>query len=317
LTRELRRPRALRPGGLLAVISPASTPRPELVHAGMRALEAQGYRTRLFPHALDRGPLYYAGHVESRLADLHAAFADPEVDAVICTRGGWGSAELLPHLDAELIRAARKPFLGYSDHTSLHAWMLNEAGLVTFQAPMVAADWSRPDGFDLRSWRDALEGKAGWDVGPAEGLRVLRAGLSTQRVEGVLTGGCVSIYAESLGTPFAPRPRGGVLFLEDIGHKPYQWDRSLVHLWQAGMFAGVTGVVFGDMAQSAPPDEQAALEASLLHAMRDFAGPLAIGLRSAHVSAGNVTLPFGVCVELDLHDEGNPRMHFREAAVEG
>ncbi len=93
------RPKALRPGATLAVLSPASTPKPELVQQGIARLEQLGYETVLGEHALDRGPLYYAGTLEQRLADLHAAFADPAIDGIICTRGGWGSAELLPHLD--------------------------------------------------------------------------------------------------------------------------------------------------------------------------------------------------------------------------
>ena len=309
----IRKPRALRPGGMLGIVSPASTPKAEKVAAGVAALEALGYRTKVFPHALDRGPLYYAGQLEDRLADLHAAFADETVDAVICARGGWGSAELLPHLDRELMARGAKPFLGYSDMTSLHVWLLDELGLVSFQAPMVAADFSKADGVDLASWTAALCGASAWELGPAEGLRVLQPGLA----EGMLTGGCLAIYAEALGTPYAPKKRGGVLFLEDIGVKPYQWDRMLLHLRYAGMLEGVEGIVLGDMAQSCPAEEQGMLEAAVLHALRGFTGPIAIGLRSGHVDAGNVTLPFGVRVRLDCEDAGNPRMHFLEAATEG
>jgi muramoyltetrapeptide carboxypeptidase len=265
----------------------------------------------MFPHALDRGPLYYAGTAEERAADLHAAFADDEVDAVICTRGGWGAAELLRLLDRELVRAHPKAFLGYSDQTTLHLWLRNEAELVSFQAPMVAADFSKAGGVDLVSWRAALEGSGAWELGVRDGLRVLRAGVA----EGELGGGCCSIFVESLGTPYAAGARGGVLFLEDIGVKPYQWDRMLVHLRLAGILENVTGIVFGDMAQCCAVEEVPAVEASLLHALRDFDGPIGIGLRSGHVGQGNITLPFGVRVRLDFEDVGSPRMSFMEAAV--
>ena len=96
VTNALVKPAALRPGATLAVLSPASTPKPELVERGLKHLQALGYRTVLSPHALDSGPLYYAGQLKDRLADLHAAFADPAIDGIVCTRGGWGSAELLP-----------------------------------------------------------------------------------------------------------------------------------------------------------------------------------------------------------------------------
>ena len=308
----LRRPNAIKPGATLAIVSPASTPRPELVEAGCKALEHLGYRTRVYPHALDRGPLYYAGTLEERLADLHAAFADPTIDAILCTRGGWGSAELLPHLDKALIAANPKPFLGYSDQTSLHLWLQREANLVSFQAPMVAADFSRPDGPDLTSWHSALVATEPWSLGPASGLRTLRPGSA----RGILGGGCLSIFAEALGTPYGPQPTGGILFFEDIGVKPYQWDRMLVHLRHAGILASAQGIVFGDMQSCGTPQDKADIEASILHALRDFSGPIGIGITSGHVSQNNITLPFGIEVRLDLEQAGNPRLHFLESSVE-
>jgi len=209
----LVKPVAFRPGATLAVVSPASTPKQELVQAGIDYLRGLGYRTVLFPHALDREPLYYAGAPEQRARDLMAAFTDPAIDGIVCTRGGWGSAELLPLLDATVVRANPKVFVGYSDHTSLHIWLAREAGVVTFYAPMVAADFARTDGADLASWKHALEGSASWSLSSADGLRVLRAGVA----EGVLAGGCLSIYAESLGTPYSAVPAGAaaprILFL--------------------------------------------------------------------------------------------------------
>jgi muramoyltetrapeptide carboxypeptidase len=277
----------------------------------MERLRALGYEPVLSPHALDRGPLYYAGALEHRLADLHAAFADPAIDGIVCTRGGWGSAELLPHLDAALIRAHPKAFVGYSDQSSLQTWLANEAGLVTFYGPMVAADFARVDGMDEPSWRSSVEGSESWSLTARDGLRVLRTGTA----EGRLHGGCLSILTESLGTPYALRSNGGVLFLEDIGVKPYQWDRMLVHLRYAGLLEQVQGIVFGDMSQGVAPPEQELLERAILHALRDFSGPIAIGLRCGHVDAPNITLPLGVRTRLDCSDGENPRMDFLEAAV--
>lgn len=305
------KPAALRPGAKLAVISPASMPKPELVYQGLSRLHALGYRTVLGEHALDRGPLYYAGTLEHRLADLHAAFADPSIDGILCTRGGWGSAELLPYLDAALIRAHPKVFIGYSDHTALHSWLHTEASLVTFHGPMVAADFARQDGVDIPSWRSCVEGATSWSLGSADGLRVLRAGTA----EGELQGGCLAILAESLGTPYAAQIQDSILFLEDIGTKPYQWDRMLLHLRYAGILDGVRGIVFGDMRQCVTAAEHEYLDQAILHSLRHFEGPIAIGLRSGHVDGPNITLPLGIPVKLDLAALENPRMHFREAAV--
>jgi muramoyltetrapeptide carboxypeptidase len=306
------KPRALRSGATLAVLSPASTPKPDLVHRGIAHLQSLGYKTVLGNHALDSGPLYYAGAIEDRLRDLHAAFADPAIDGIVCARGGWGSAELLPHLDAALIRSNPKVFIGYSDHTSLHCWLHNEANLVTFYGPMAAADFSRDDGVDIASWQHSLQGDSPWSLDIADGLRVLRPGVA----HGVLNGGCISIFTEALGTPYAPRiGADSILFFEDIGTKPYQWDRMLLHLRYSGLLENVTGIVFGDMRQCISPDENDYLDRAILHALRDFDGPIAIGLRSGHVGFSNVTLPLGVSATLDLSEAGNPRMHLLEAAV--
>jgi len=310
-SRNFIRPRALRTGATLGVISPASTPKRELVERGLAELEAAGYRIKLGKYAFGGGPLYYAGTLAERLGDLHAAFADDTVDGIICTRGGWGSAELLAHLDADLIRSNPKAFLGYSDHSSLHTWFQNEVGLTTFYAPMVAADFARDGGVDRASWVNTFGGASQWALGIDDGLRVLQPGIA----EGNLLGGCISILAAGLGTPYAPQFAGSVLFLEDIGTKPYQWDRMLLHLRYSGRLDGVSGIVFGDMAQCVPEEEQDLLERAILHGLRGFPGPVAIGLRCGHVDGANRTLPLGVPVRLDLSEAKNPLLSFLEPAV--
>ncbi len=282
----------LRRGSRVAVVSPASAAKAELVEHGCTRLREFGYQPVVMPHALARGPLYYAGKKEDRVADLHAAFADKTIEGVLCTRGGWGSAELLPLLDTALVRSNPKVFAGYSDHTSLHSWFWNECGMPTFYAPMVAADWSKQNGVDERTWRASVEGEGNWSVGEADGLRVLRAG----NAEGRLLGGCLSILEAGLGTPWALRiDEPCVLFLEDIGVKPYQWDRMLQHLKFAGVMKNVRGVVFGDM--SACGDVELA-EAACLHALEDFEGPVSMGLKCGHVDTRNRSLPLGAWVKM-------------------
>lgn len=289
------RPR-LRQGSRVAVVSPASAAKAELVERGCERLKAFGYEPVVMPHALNRGPLYYAGTAKDRVADLHGAFADQSIDGVICTRGGWGSAELLPLLDRELVHANSKVFVGYSDHTSLHAWFWNECGLPTFYAPMVAADWSKDDGVDERTWRAVVEGAEAWSVGAGDGIRVLREG----KAEGRLLGGCLSIVVEALATPWSLRiDEPAILFLEDIGTKPYKWDRFLQHMKFAGMLKNVRGIVFGDMSANIEPDEMELLEAACLHALGDFDGPVAIGLKCGHVDSENRSLPMGAWVKMD------------------
>jgi muramoyltetrapeptide carboxypeptidase len=286
----------LQQGSRIAIVSPASAAKPELVEQGRARLEAYGYNPIVMPHALDRGPLYYAGTAADRVADLHAAFVDPTIDGILCTRGGWGSAELLPLLDAALIRANPKVFAGYSDHTSLHIYLWDECALPTFYAPMAAADWSNPNGVDHRTWRSALHAETPWSVNANDGLRTLRSG----RAEGRLLGGCLSILTESLGTPFALNlTEPTILFLEDINTKPYQWDRMLNHLRLAGQLQHVRGIVFGDPSSNIQPNELPLLESACLHALRDFTGPIAIGLQSGHVNQQNRSIPLGTWVTMD------------------
>ncbi len=321
------KPPALKPGARIAIVSPASTPKPHLVELGVERLGQLGYEAVVFPSALASGPLYYAGDIAARVADLHAAFRDPGIDAVLCTRGGWGTAELLPFLDADLIRSNAKPFLGFSDHTTLHLWFAQMCGLVTFYAPMLTPDFARDEqlgsGVDLHSWNAALTQTEQWQLGPAHGLRMLREGKHGQTATGTLFGGCLTLLVESLGTPYALQaPAGdGILFVEEVGTKPYQWDRMLLHLRYAGVLDRVRGIVFGDMEQcltetddaEAKAAEMHLLEGALLHSLRDFEGPIAIGLQSGHVNTPNVTLPLNVQAELDL--SGEPTLRLLEAAV--
>jgi muramoyltetrapeptide carboxypeptidase len=266
------------------------------VAQGSAALLAYGYDPIVMPHALDHGPLYFAGTAAHRVADLHAAFADPTIDGLLCTRGGWGSAELLPLLDAALIRANPKVFAGYSDHTSLHLWLWNHCHLPTFYAPMAAADWSNPEGVDHRTWRSALHAESPWSVDAKDGIRVLKNG----HAKGRLLGGCLSILTESLGTPYALHlTEPTILFLEDINTKPYQWDRMLNHLRLANQLQHVQGIVFGDPGANIQPSELPLLEAACLHALHGFHGPIALGLQSGHMQSRNRSLPLGAWVTMN------------------
>ena len=286
-------------GAGIGVIAPASFAQPERIDRGLEALHALGFAPRLGQHALERGPLFFAGTREQRLADLRAAFLDKNTSAVMCLRGGYGSNYLLEGLDLDLIRKYPKPFFAYSDLTGVQLHLLDQLGLPAFHGPMVAADFSVEDGVHLASFQAALNGEL-YSVGAAEGMRALKPGTAT----GTLYGGCLSILVSLLGTPYEPQTEGKLLFLEDTGAKPYQIDRMLWQLCQAGKLNDVRGIVFGEMpdcvSPGAPPE---LLEEAILHVLQDFDGPIATGLRSGHVSRQNVTLTFGVEAELRVTDE--------------
>jgi muramoyltetrapeptide carboxypeptidase len=305
------KPPAVEPDARVAVIAPASSSKPERLARGIEALRARGYDAEFGKYAQGRQAPYFSGTAEQRLADLHAAFADPEVRAVFCTRGGYGSNYLLEDIDLDLIRDNPKPIFGYSDMTAVQTWILDELGLISFHGPMVAADFAIDDGVHDASFDAALDGDA-VTVGVAEGLRVLRPG----RAQGVMYGGCLSILTASLGTRFAPQTEGKLLFLEDVGAKPYQIDRMLRQMVLGGKFDGVSGFVFGEMLECASPGTgPELLDQVILRVLDWFDGPIAIGLRSGHVSRSNVTLPFGIEAELILEEE--PMLRYLEPGSAG
>jgi len=256
------------------------------------------------PSATARGPLFFAGTPEQRIADLHAAFADRASQLVMCLRGGYGSNHILEHVDLDIIRAQPKPFFAYSDLTGLQLQLLDRLGLPAFHGPMLAADFFLEDGVHLNSFYAALAGAA-YEIGPAQGMRGLKPGAAS----GTLYGGCLSILASLLGTPWEPQTENKLLFLEDVGAKPYQIDRMLWQLRAAGKLEGVTGVIFGEMLDCASPGgEPDLLDKVIASAFTDFEGPIAMGLRSGHVSRDNVTLTFGVEAELRVDEDAQLRI---------
>jgi muramoyltetrapeptide carboxypeptidase len=296
---SLLKPPAVGAGAGVSIIAPASTAMPERVERGLAALRNLGFAPSLGKNTLARGPLYFAGTPEQRLADLYSAFENQSTSIVMCLRGGYGSNYLLHDLDLQVIQKNPKPFFAYSDLTGMQLRLLDELGLPAFHGPMVAADFYLEDGVHLPSFHAAIAGKP-YAVGANEGLRTLKPGVA----RGILYGGCLSILVSLLGTPWEPKTEGALLFLEDTGTKPYQVDRLLWQLRQAGKLEGVTGIVFGEMlnciSPGAAPD---LLDKAILSALQGFNGPIAMGLRSGHVSRQNVTLTFGVEAELTAGEE--------------
>lgn len=308
--RAIVRPGALQTGDSVRLVSPASWFNSQKAQVGIDALRELGYKPEFSQNALAQYGQYTAGNPAQRLEDIHAAFADSSVRAIICNRGGYGSAELLSGLDLNLVRSHPKILVGCSDITSLETWLHDATGLVVFHGPMAAGDFARENGIDLPSWHSALSQNQPWLLGPEAGLRVLKTG----RAQGKFYGGCLSMLVASLGTPYEIQTEDTILFLEDIGVKPYQVERMLLQLRLAGKLDRVRAIVFGPMMDCVQPGaDDGLLETVLLRALADFSGPVAIGLRSGHVPERNITLPIGVQSELDL--TGTPHLCFTESAV--
>jgi muramoyltetrapeptide carboxypeptidase len=277
---------------------------------GVAALRELGYQVRLSPGILDRAR-FSAGTVERRLGELHGLFADDGVAAIICARGGAGTGWLVPGLDAALLRAHPKVFVGYSDVTLLHLY-LNRLGLVTFHGPMVA--WELANGtFDRSSFLWAVTGQGSPYASEPDDLVSLRPGSAT----GVLRGGCLSLLAAAAGTPWALQAgdEPTLLFLEDVDERPYRIDRLIMQLRQSGALEGVVGMVFGDMKGCSPAlDADYSLEEVVLEALAGLEVPIALGLSSGHTTHPLVTLPFGARARLTC-DGDAALLELLEAAV--
>lgn len=314
LTNSILKPPPVPPGARIVVVSPASGAQPDRITRGIEALRALGYDAVASEHAYGKHPPYFSGTVEDRLADLHRAFADPGVAAVMCSRGGYGSNYLLDGpkggLDLDLIRANPKPFFGYSDLTTVQNWLLDRIGLVTFHGPMAAADFYLDNGVHPESFQASINGGL-VEIGAGQGIGTLLSGCA----RGTLYGGCLSILTAALGTKYAPQTEGKLLFLEDRNAQPYQIDRMLRQMMLAGKFEGVRGFIFGEMYDCASPGaDPGLLEDVIRRVLEPFGVPIAIGLRSGHVSHGCVTLPLGLEAELVL-DNDQQQLRILESAV--
>ncbi len=288
----LIKPQSLSSGDSIGIIAPASPISRELLQQGCLAIEHLGFKP-VFYDSIFSEEVYFAGSHELRMRELHTMFSDPQIRGIFCARGGYGTNYLLPRIDMEIIRKNPKVFLGYSDVTALLTHFYDSAGLVTFHGPMVTKDFAQPDGVDIHSLRSVLGGEpCNFDT---RGVEVLSEG----EAEGVLYGGCLSMLAASLGTPYEVRPAGTLLFIEDIAAKPYQVDRMLTQLKYAGKLNDVRGIVFGEMVNCIQsPDQSYTLQEVVLMTLKELNIPMIFGLRSGHVSRSNITLPLGIRAKL-------------------
>lgn len=292
------RSRALRTGDKVGLIAPASSFNREAFLAGCDRLRQLGYEPVYVEDIFDRD-IYFAGPAERRARELNAYWQREDIRALVCVRGGYGSNYLLENLDFDLIAKRPKILVGCSDVTSLLTAIHDRTGLVTFHGPMVAKDLAGGT-FDSSSWNSSLDGSAAWDVATS-GVEVLRPG----QARGKLYGGCLSMLVASLGTPFEIETEGTILFIEDVAEKPFRIDRMLMQLRLAGKLEGVRGFIFGEMLECLPPaGETYTLQQVIMRVLASYDVPVVFGLKSGHVTDGNITLPIGVQAELKAVSTG-------------
>lgn len=295
------KPPALRPGDPIRVLSLASPVQEDHLQAGCDELARLGYVPKLDRASALAHESFFAGTSASRLTALKGALSDPGVRAIFCSRGGYGSNYLLDGLSAA--SAAPKIFLGSSDLTSIEILLWQQFRWVTFYGPMVASNFDRgagaPHGYDCPSLIAALaETRHGWSID------LQGAPMGSGQAEGTLLGGCLTLVEASLGTPWELDTQGAILLLEDRGMKPYQVDRALMHLKQAGKFCGVAGIVLGDFPDCDPPPDGETVEAVARRILAPLGVAIVWGSPIGHTSRSALTLPLGVRAELSSTGRG-------------
>lgn len=310
---------ALRPGAKVAIVAPASAA-PDASDQAAEWLQERGYAPQVMPASRIRlqPPYdYLAGSDAERLADLHAAFAAPDVSAVWCLQGGFGSWRLLDGLDYELLRRHPKPFIGYSDITALHLALQRRAGFVTFHGPMLAQDMlagkREPTESHLLAMLSGQFGQGAWIDPPLDAPATpLVPGTATGR----LVGGNLALIAALIGSPYEIDTRDAILFIEDVNEALPRVDRLLNQLAAAGKFDGVKGVLVGSFTrilgvQMDDAQAQGMLYPLILDQFRGRGIPVLGGWPSGHGNP-NLTLPLGARVTLDT---GRGALRLEQAVV--
>ncbi len=304
--------KALQRGDAIGVVVPGGPVERAKIDLALERLRARGFRTKIY-NDIYRRIGYLAGDDAMRAAELMDAFADADTTAVWCARGGYGISRLLDRIDFELIRRHPKVLIGFSDNTALHLAIHQRTHLVTFHGPNLQDGFGKADDMPRASeaalWQAVLADQQPnaangytYDLPDSVGadMRTIRAGAARGR----LTGGNLSVLAGLMGTPFEIDTAGRVLFLEDVGEKPYRVDRYLSQLWLAGKLQAAAGVLLGSF--SFEDDEPADSNEALAGLFDDYFARLDVPVL-ARFPAGhtrfNYTLPIGALVEVDTADK--------------
>jgi len=301
---ETVKPKALKRGDRICIVSPASPILMEIYYErGKLTLENMGFEVIAGKHVHDRH-LFFAGDAEKRADDINRAFQDKSVKAVICSRGGTGTSHILPYIDFSVIRKNPKIFLGYSDITALQVAILNETGLITFYGPMISTDFGKGiTGYTTDNLLGVLtKSESVLELKNPTGKKVLT--LCDGESRGILTGGCLSVIAGTLGTKYEIDTKDKILFFEDIDEKPHRIDRYLSQLILAGKLQKAKGIIFGTFTRCEYLKRETYIKygVTLMDVIRDRVIPLGIpsifGLQFGHVRK-KLTIPVGAHAELN------------------
>ena len=298
---KIIRPPRLLPGGIIGIAAPASPFDRVLFEQGRAVIESRGYETRC-PDGVHARERYFAGGDRLRAELLGRLFADPEVGAIVCARGGFGSMRTLAHLDFDQIRRYPKVLVGFSDITALLNVLGERCGLVGFHGPVVTS-LAETEAQTVDSLFSAISSEAVVDLSAKDGRT-----LSPGRVTAPLAGGNLTTLCHLTGTQFTPSFAGKILLLEDINEAPYRIDRMLSQMRMAGCFDDLAGLVLGAFSGCGSEDD---LRAIIEDIFGNMGVPILSGLDVGH-SPVNLTVPMGLEATLDADER---RLFFHEPAT--
>lgn len=290
---KVNKGKALKKGAKIGLTAPAGPTDEDKLNKGITILRKLGFyvETGLTCYQNEGG--YLAGSANLRANELNQMFANPDIDAIFCLRGGYGAMQILPFLNFELIAAQPKMLIGYSDITALHIALQQKSALATIHGPMPASDLISASDFTLQALLSVItNAHLGGRIEnpPGEIMECLVPG----NAEGILTGGNLALITSLLGTPFEINTKGKILFLEEIGEEPYRIDRMLTQLALAGKFADAEGILLGSWTGCQSSDPKSFQVRDLFRRIiAPFGKPTLMNIRAGHCEP-TVTLPFGI-----------------------
>lgn len=304
------KPPSLRPGDSIRVVSLSSPVEEARLQRGCEEIAKLGFTAALDNDTVLARDGFFAGTISRRAKYLEYAFGEGSTRAIMCSRGGYGSNYLLEGFEPGV--SYPKMFVGYSDLTSLQILLWQKYRWVTLYGPMVASGFDKGPGAEGGFDRDAFllavtDSKKGWKI-PLQGESI-----SSGIVEGTVLGGCLTMVQTSLGTPWELDTRGAILVLEDRGMKPWQVDRALMHLKQAGKFRDVRGIILGEFPECEPPPGSESVRDVARRVLGGLEVPVVWGAPFGHAIRPMLTLPLGVWARLST--DGGTELEILEPAV--
>lgn len=285
-------PNKLKKGDTIAIIAPSSPVTNSEADLCKKLVEDMGYKVKMGKCTYESIHGYSAGTGERRAADINEMFADKEVKAIWCIRGGDTSSHIMDKLDFEMIKNNPKIFVGYSDVTNLNINFNQKCGFVTFHGPMVKSNMLNAyDEFTKTSFEKALnmQSELILENPVGEDSKVMIDG----NAEGTIIGGNLSLIVSMIGTPYEIDTKGKILFIEDVDENVRRLDRMMYQLKYSNKLEEAAGIIFGDFADCInEKDEDYTVAEMLKDVLADYKKPVMYNVKSGHCFPMS-TIPLG------------------------